>query len=234
MMRVYLFRWIALLLVIGFATTTYAQGSVYTILGGPTISTQELSGYQKDPFVRFHVMASVESTSDISPNAMYARLGYHVKGSAVSIRSYTDDLGMHHPSQSHAMEFHNLSGSIGWKQRRPLGSLWYSYGFGVRLDYNLKAKYGPFFSGLQGTENKFTYGVDVDVAMEFPLSDLISATIELGVSPDLGEQIYVPKQYTGWTYTDGSPVILPETSLKNLVVEIRAGFRFWHKVIYTD
>ena len=72
------------------------------------------------------------------------------------------------------MEFHNLSMSMGWKQRRPLGDLWYSYGFGVRLDYNLWADYGTFFAGLAGTQNKITYGVDVDVAMEFPLSDLVS------------------------------------------------------------
>ncbi|MEO6131551.1 MAG: hypothetical protein ABIQ02_06870, partial [Saprospiraceae bacterium] len=63
---------------------------------------------------------------------------------------------------------------------------------------------------------------------------LVSVVIELGVSPDLSQQMYIPRQYTGYNYEDGSPVILPETKLTNVVFEARAGFRFWHKVIYTD
>ena len=35
-------------------------------------------------------------------------------------------------------------------------------------------------------------------------------------------------------FTDFTPVIIPESSIKNIVFEARAGFRFWRKVIYTD
>ena len=233
-MRSFLLRLSMALMMISAAATLPAQGAVYSILGGLSLSNQVVTGYQKEPFLRFHVQAAIESTSDISPNAMYFRLGYHVKGSAVNVYSFVDDNGHVYPSQSYAMEFHNISASLGWKQRRPIGGLWYSYGFGVRGDYNVKANYGTFFAGLEGSENKFTYGVDVDLGIEFPINELISTTIEFGISPDLGQQIYIPPQQTGWHYSDGTPVVLGETNLTNLVLEARVGFRFWHKVIYTD
>ena len=92
------------------------------------------------------------------------------------------------------------------------------------------------FAGLAGTENNFTYGLDIDIGFEFPLSELVSTTIEFGFSPDLGEQIYIPQQGTGYYYPDNpnQELIIPETSVKNIVFELRAGFRFWRKVVYID
>ena len=217
-----------------FPLALMGQGYIWGIMGGPSLSTQKVSGYQREPFVRYHGFLFMESTSDINPNALYARLGYHIKGSAINVRSFYDDQGGEHASRSYGMEFHNLSFSVGFKQRRELGSNFYSYGFGIRGDYNLNTDYGVFFRGLEGAENKFTYGVNVDVGMEFPLSDLISTTIELGFSPDLAQQIFIPPIDTGYNYSDGSPVILPETNLTNIVFEARVGFRFWRKIIYTD
>ena len=213
-----------------------AQGTVYTFTAGPTMSTQTLNGFEKDPFFRLHAQAQMESTSEISPNALYARLGYHVKGSAVNSRAYYDPItGASSSGESQSIEFHNLSASVGAKQRREVGNNFLSYGFGIRGDFNLKTKYDPLFIGLAGTENNFTYGLDIDIGFEFPLSELVSTTIEIGFSPDLGEQIYIPQQDTGYQYPDsGQEVIIPETSVKNIVFELRAGFRFWRKVIYTD
>jgi len=224
-----------ILLVVCSISLVRAQGSIYSFMGGLTYSNQEKTQYQNEPFLRFHAVASVESTSDISPNAMYFRLGYHVKGSSLKFGAYYDNSNVQHPAQTQSIEFHNLSGGVGWKQRRPLGSLWYSYGFGVRVDYNLFTDYSEIFEILKGAENNFTYGVDVNVAMEFPLSEFVSATIEFGVSPDLSQQLFVPPLDSGYNYGGaGGDIFLPETELKNLVYEIRAGFRFWRKVIYTD
>ena len=214
-----------------------AQGTVYTIAAGPTMSTQTLNGFEKDPFFRLHAQVQMESTSEISPNALYARLGYHVKGSAVNSRAYYDPItGATYSGESQSIEFHNLSASVGAKQRREVGNNFLSYGFGIRGDFNLKTKYDPLFIGLAGTENNFTYGLDIDIGFEFPLSELVSTNIEIGFSPDLGEQIYIPQQNTDFQYPDGSgqTVIIPETSVKNIVFELRAGFRFWRKVVYVD
>jgi hypothetical protein len=201
---------------------------------GLSYSDEQITGFARQEFLRPHAIAFIESTSDISPNALYARLGYHVKGAEIQTYTYYDEGGIAQPSEVPTMEFHNLSATIGFKQRRPLGSLWYSYGFGLRLDYNLKADYSKFFMAIDGAENKFTYGVDVDVAMEFPLSEYVSAFIEFGVSPDLNEQIFIPLHNTGWYQYNGVPISVGETKLTHLVYEVRAGFRFWHKVIYTD
>lgn len=230
-MRRFLFILCCILFVI---VSSSAQGYIFGIMAGPSLSNQRVSGYQREPFVRYHGLIFIESTSDINPNAVYARLGYHIKGSAINVQRIVDDQGIEHPGRSYAMEFHNLSASVGFKQRREFNALHYSYGFGLRGDYNLKADFGALFKGLEGAQNKITYGVNVDVGIEFPLSELISTTIELGFSPDLNQQIFIPPQNTGYTYSDGSPVILPETNLTNIVFEARVGFRFWRKIIYTD
>jgi hypothetical protein len=215
---------------------THAQGTVYTFMAGPTMSTQTLNGFEKDPFFRLHAIAQMESSSDISPNALYARLGYHIKGSAVNSRAYYDPIsGASSSGESQSIEFHNLSVSVGAKQRREVGNNFVSYGFGIRGDFNLKTEYDPIFVGLTGTENNFTYGLDIDIGFEFPLSELVSTTIEFGFSPDLGEQIYIPQQNTGYYYPNSSQeVIIQESSIKNIVFELRVGFRFWRKVIYID
>lgn len=211
-----------------------AQGPAYIIAGGPSLSNQRVTGFSREPFLRYHLYGSVESTSEINPNSLYLRLGYHVKGSAVNIRNFYDVDGNEYNGASYAMEFHNASLSIGFKQRRELGNKHYHYGFGIRGDYNLDTRFGLIFQGFEGAQNKFTYGVNVDAGLELPLSELISVVIELGISPDFAEQMFIPQQYTGYNYPNGEPVILPETRLTNIVIEARAGFRFWNKIIYTD
>lgn len=210
------------------------QGTVYSILAGPTLSTQTLNGFERDPFFRFHVMGYIESSSEINPNAMYFSAGYHVKGSAINTYDYYDTNGDKYEGSSSSIEFHNLSTSIGFKQRRELGENHYSYGFGLRGDFNLKSEYGSLYHGLQGTENHFTWGVNVHAGFEYPISEVVSTVIEIGFYPDLKEQIYIPYQETGYTYEDGSELIIPESTLTNIVFEARIGFRFWKKVVYID
>lgn len=217
------------------ASVIKGQGTVYSILGGLTMSTQTVNGFEKDPFFRLHAVGYMESSSEISPNSLYASLGYHTKGSAVNSPAYYNPTsGTEQARQSNAMEFHNLSLGLGIKQRREVGPNFLSYGFGIRGDFNLSTDFGSLFAGLEGTERNFTYGLDLNVGFEFPLSELVSTTIEFGFSPDLSEQIYIPYQDTGYNYSDGSPVIIQPSSIKNIVFEARAGFRFWRKVIYTD
>src|SRR5689334_23380894 len=107
-----------------------AQGSVFGIMAGPSLSSQKVNGFQRDPFVRYHALVFLESTSEISPNSLYARLGYHIKGSAVNVQRYYDIDNMEHAASSYSMEFHNISFSLGVKQRREFGQKHISYGFG--------------------------------------------------------------------------------------------------------
>jgi len=213
------------------------QGTIWGISGGPALSTQKIGGFQRDAFIRYHVMGFLESKSEFSPNAIYGRLGYHVKGSAIrAIDYFNPDTGQEYRGEDNAMAFGNLSLGVGVKQRREVGSSFVSYGFGLRGDYNIARKFDPLFAGYANSRfiRKFTYGVDLDVGFERPLSELIGMFIEIGFSPDLAEQIFIPSQDTGYNYPNGQPVIIPEVSLTNIVFELRVGFRFWHKVIYTD
>lgn len=229
------FQRLFLLLIFSIAIgSVVAQGPAYTIAAGPTLSNQRVRGFAREPFLRYHTYLQIESTSEINPNAMYARLGYHLKGSAVNVHSFIDDIGNQQEGRSYAMEFHNVSVSLGFKQRRELGTKHYHYGFGVRGDYNVKTKFDLLFKGLEGAQNKFTYGVNVDVGLEMPLSELVSVVFELGLSPDFADQLFIPPLDTGYNYPDGQPVILPETKLTNVVLEARIGLRLWNKIIYTD
>lgn len=227
-------RTLVIILCALFASKGNSQGYVFGIMGGPSLSNQRVNGFQREPFIRYHGLVYIESTSEINPNSLYARLGYHIKGSAINVNRYIDLDGNEREGQSYAMEFHNASLSIGFKQRRELGDLFYHYGFGFRGDYNLKGEFGALFQGFEGAQNKVTYGVNIDVGIEFPLSELVSTVVELGFSPDLSDQLFIPSHDTGYTYSDGSPVIIPETRLTNLVFEARVGFRFWRKIIYID
>jgi hypothetical protein len=218
-----------------FLSVLSSQGPAYIIAGGPTLSNQRVSGFPREPFLRYHGYVSIESTSEINPNALYARLGYHIKGSAINIRNFYDVDGNQYEGASYAMEFHNLAFSVGVKQRRELGiNKFYHYGFGIRGDYNLNTKFGLLFQGFEGTENKFTYGVNVDVGLELPLSELVGVIFEIGISPDFADQVFIPPQDTGYTYPTGEPVILQQTQLRNVVIEARLGLRLWNKIIYTD
>jgi hypothetical protein len=211
-----------------------SQGAIFGVMAGPSLSNQRVNGFPREPFLRYHALVFIESVSEINPNSLYARLGYHIKGSAVNVQRYYDTDNIEHPASSYAMEFHNVSFSVGVKQRRELGQKYFSYGFGVRGDYNVKGEFGYLFAGLEGAQNKITYGVNIDAGIELPISELVSVAIELGFSPDFSDQLFVPPIDTGYTYSDGSHVIVPETKLTNIVFEARAGFRFWHKVVYTD
>ncbi len=214
---------------------SHTQGTVYSFMAGPTMSTQTINGFERDPFFRLHFLARMESTSEISPNALYASLGYHTKGSAINTYAYYDPIsGNETDGSSSSMEFHNLSLSFGVKQRKEVGSNFLSYGFGLRGDFNLSTDFEAFFAGLEGSENKFTYGLNFDVGWEFPLSELVSTTIEVGFYPDLSNQLFIPLQDTGFNYDNGQPVIIQESEIKNVVFEARAGFRFWRKVVYID
>lgn len=213
------------------------QGTIWGIAGGPALSTQKIRGFQRDAFIRYHLMGFLESKSESSPNAIYGRFGYHVKGSAIrAIDYFNPDTGQEYRGEDNAMAFGNLSLGVGVKQRRAVGSSFVSYGFGLRGDYNIAQKFDPLFAGYANSNfiRKFTYGVDLDVGFERPLSELIGMFLEIGFSPDLAEQIFIPSQDTGYNYPNGQPVIIPEVSLTNIVFELRLGFRFWHKVIYTD
>src|SRR5688572_27185682 len=131
--QVFLFIFLCLLSI----ANIKAQGPAYIVAGGPTLSNQKVSGFSREPFIRYHGYVSIESTSEISPNSLYARLGYHVKGSAVNAQDFYDDAGNRYEGNSSAMEFNNASFSLGIKQRKEFGNKFYYYGFGVRGDYNL-------------------------------------------------------------------------------------------------
>ena len=71
-------------------TSILSQGAVFGIMAGPSLSNQRVNGFPREPFLRYHALVFLESTSEINPNALYARLGYHIKGSAVNVQRYYD------------------------------------------------------------------------------------------------------------------------------------------------
>lgn len=214
-----------------------SQGFVFGLKAGPSIATQQWNGFSgRGPLFRYHGDAFIESIREDNQFGFYAQVGYHIKGSSLHLRRYYDPIGMEeYPARTNTMQFHNTALVLGAKKKFDwnIKALAY-YGFGLRLDYNIRTKLGGFFKTYEGLENKFTYGVTVQAGLEFPFSEFVSGMLEASVSPDFSKQIYIPPQPTGFSDQNGNPIILQEQNITNVVFEISVGLRFLRKVIYID
>ena len=89
--------------------------------------------------IRYHGDIYVESAPEDNKNAIFLNVGYHVRGSAQRLNSsYNGTTGMEVPARTYYFTFHNLSMSIGGKQKFESGpDKWMYYSLGIRGDVNL-------------------------------------------------------------------------------------------------
>lgn len=214
------------------------QGFAFGFKGGPTIATQNWSGFGgQDPLLSLHGDAYIASLKEDNQFAFFAMAGYHIKGSSLRFRRYFNPVTMEEiAARTNRMEFHNVSLVLGAQKKIPFrnfGKLY--YGFGVRGDYTVDTELGGYYSIYEGLENKWNYGVTVQAGFEIPFGELVAGLLEFSVSPDFSRQIHIFPQDTG--YSDpfsGQPIILPEQSISNVVFEISLGLNFIREIIYID
>ena len=239
-----------LLFLAGFSIDAKAQGFIFGLKGGPTIGFQNWDGSERDPLFKYHGILFLESLEDEGKNfALFGQVGYHIKGSAVRYNfrpQCLDGNGNYVDCTRQTLEyqFKNISVTLGGKKKfdSNSGNKLY-YAFGLRGEYTVKTNLSQFNNGtyqyfggypIDGFVNKFNYGMTLSGGIEFKLSDLIGAIIELSVNPDFSLQYKQPaipnltNPVTGQQYTSG------ERTIRNVAFEISAGFRFTRKIIYID
>jgi hypothetical protein len=207
------------------------QGFAFGPKGGLSIGQQNFSGYQRDALFAYHGALYIESLTEENKNALFAQIGYHIRGSALRIPRYTNINGQVVQARTQKSTFENLALYLGGKQKFDLGlnSKWY-FDFALRGEYNLSIELPGIYSNIEDQVNKFVYGVSVGIGAEFMFSELVGALVEFNAHPDISDQIVVPAQRS----INNPNVILPEQRVRNVSYELTVGFRFLRKIEYID
>lgn len=209
-----------------------AQTNGYGIKLGPSLGFQNWGGGNKrDPLLRLHIAAFMDSESSDSKNVIYGQLGYHIKGGGIRFPYFYDLNGNRVPGGTYAMEFHNLSLDIGLKRFFTTGAWKSYYAIGLRGEYTLSTKF-EIYEELKEWTNYWNYGFSLKVGTEFKIQKLVNGGIELNIAPDLSKQIYVPASIR--RYNPFTRVLEPgyETSAINTTVEISFYLRFIQLIEY--
>jgi hypothetical protein len=225
----------------------YAQGFAFGVKGGLTLGVQDWNGFEQDPLFRYHGIVFIESLTEDTGLTLFAQAGYHVKGSAIRNQIA---VGIINSNQVFRLppttfEFENISLTAGVKKKYDIGGNKKTYYlFGVRGDYTLGTNleqyeffsqfYNTLIYPINGFVQKFNYGATIGGGFEFPLGELIGATLEFTINPDFSYQYRQPQinaVYNPYTGNNGS---ISERLIRNITIEATAGFRFLRKIEYVD
>lgn len=228
------------------ANVLIAQSSAFGLKGGLTVGLQNWDGFEQDPLLRYHGIAFIESYSEEEPFAVFAQLGYHVKGSAIRNRNFRDpnQPGFFRPPAREFL-FNNLSLSLGAKQKFALGntSQWY-YLFGIRGDYTLSTNldeyneinllYPIYPLDSDVFIRNFNYGIIFGTGIDLPIAELVGVLLEFSVNPDLSFQYMQPALGNVIDPYRGTTTTIRERRIRNITFEVTLGFRFLRLVEYID
>jgi len=227
-------------------STASAQSYAYGFKGGLTTGFQKWERGDRDPLFAYHGIAFIESAPEDNAFALFAQLGYHVKGSAVRYRNraYTDfatgNVIELRPSTDR-YEYKNISLTLGGKQKYDWnGSVQVYYLIGIRGDYTLGtnlAEYDRFRSAYFPRETfvrKFNYGATVGGGFEIPISELISGIIEITINPDFSKQYDQPGGLVAWDPVARQNRPLSALGITNNTIELTVGLRFLQAMEYVD
>ena len=223
-----------------------AQSRAYTFQGGLTVGTQKWEGTEQDPLFRYHGLFSIESVPDNNAFGLFARVGYHVKGSAWRNNLFSNVGSQGFTILTQDFEFRNISLTLGAKKKftdRGRATLYYL--FGARGEYNIGTNLDEYvaaneFSGspvypFDEAVLDFTYGLTLGGGAEVPVSEFISAVFEFTVNPDFALQ-YRQDAFNGTVFFNGTAQqrTFQARNITNLTLELSVGFRFLHKIEYID
>jgi len=219
-----------------------AQSFAWGLKGGLTVGYQKWENTPKDLLLKYHGVLFIESLPAGNDFALFGQVGYHVKGSA--LRNQRANLGgggvFQLPAETY--EFNNLSLVLGAKQKLDFKDFAKSfYSFGIRGDYTLSTNLDQFtrdgflisaFYPSEAFVRKLNYGVYIGGGLEFALSDLIGASVELSISPDFSFQYQQPPLNNITDPFTGNTLSLGERKVTNVALELTVGLRFLRIVEY--
>ena len=238
MVRKMLFFFCSLLLI----STIQAQSFAWGIKGGLTTGYQKWDNTPQGLLFKYHGILYIESLPAGNDFALFAQAGYHIKGSA--LRNQQANLGSGGVFRPPAQEFlfRNASITAGAKQKFDFNNVSKTfYSFGVRLDYTINTNLDSFrenglvsFFPADPFVRKLNYGVYLGGGLEFALSDLVGAVVELSISPDFSFQYQQPGGLQVTNPFNFQNITLPERKITNIALELTVGFRLLRIVEYID
>ncbi len=239
----------AVLLFCAFGQIT-AQSTAYVINFGPTAGLQKWDNSQgREPLFQYHVSVAMETiNNDDDRSSFVMQLGYHVKGSATRFRYFNINSGFPGGTYTERFKFNNISLMLGAKQRYDFGNAGtakYFYFGGLRGDYtystnidnlpNANTNCNPAAYPLMGGVQRWMAGFSVGGGLEFALSELVGAQVQLSVNPDVTPQYRqnaIPNVID--ICNPGNIYSIPERRIRNTTVELSVGLRLLRKVIIVE
>ena len=224
-------------------------GYLFGLRGGPSLGSQNWSGFEMRPLLTYNGDFFIESFPVEGKFSLWASLGYHIRGSRINSRRAFDFNGNNFRVPGETFQFKNLSLAVGGKQvfkYLPVGDVFYT--LGVRVDYNLDTNLDDFddlnevstsirlFYPFENRNwvRRITYGVVMGGGIDIPLSEKVGAVIQLTASPDFSFQYNQPPVENVIDPFSSGNTTLPERKIRNFTLELSAGFRFLRKIEYID
>ena len=219
-------RYSLILMIIGCSTMTFAQYAAHGVKGGLTIGTQKWNGQDREALFSYHAGYIYESYTSNNKFSYLVELGYHVKGSAVRA-NYTDLAGNFRQITTRN-KFGQAGLLLGAKSLLDAefagGNVYYM--IAGRLEYTVKDSIQTI-ANLSRYINRINYGITVGGGLEFKIADRILAFLEVQISPDFSQQIFMPPGSYIANYNGNSVLVnFNEQKVINTVVEVTAGFKF--------
>jgi len=203
---------------------------------GPTIGTQNWSGFERRAMLNYHGAFFIESLDRDFKGCFFGQLGYHSRGSGLNV------FRIGGVTSSQSFVFRNISLMAGAKKRLLTKTLKTPYYFvGVRAEYQLsnniadiQERYASPFFPVPEYINKFVYGISFGGGIEFLGSEFVHPAIELTISPDLSFQYQSPMIPNVVNPFNNQPTTLPERSIRNITIELSLVVRFMRRVVLID
>lgn len=221
-------------------------GFAFGVKGGLSAGFQKWNSFERDPLFAYHGIAYIESIAEDRPSGLFLQAGYHVRGSAIRNRNFTNVLtGQVFRPSATEFRFNNLSLATGFKSKFNLGNKMGYYLLGLRGEYTISTNLEeydrfnqlypaysiyPYSAGVR----EINYGVMVGGGLEWMFSDLVGGIVELTVNPDFSrqyEQPAIPNVIDPFT---GNSRTLSERIVKNTTIELTVGIRLLRRVEYID
>ena len=218
-------------------------GYYFGVKGGLLLGSQTWNNFDRDPLVKYHAIAFIESVDDAF--SLFAQAGLHRKGSAIRGRNFFNVNGDIFRPPTQEFLFNNIVLTVGGKKKNWLSasSTWH-YMFGLRGDYTVSTNldeykaFNEFNNSLFFPDDSFVqkwnFGVTLGGGAEFELSELVGVILEFTVNPDFSLQYRQPSISNVYNPITQTNISIPERTIRNLTFELSAGFRFLRKVEYID
>lgn len=225
---------IGLVLILGASGLVTAQSFWFGPKIGGGLSFQKWNDFSPNPLLQPAYDLFIESAPEESSSALFASLGYHVRGSGIRTFTYLGDF-----FGNQGFKFKNIVLELGGKRflssEKKINAY---YMIGIRGEYNIGTNLqdyerfaNPFYPHNDFVR-KLVYGASIGGGFEYNIGEFYRGFIELSLNPDFANQYFQPPLNNIIDPYTGQKISLQERQIKNSALEVRAGFKFLRKVIY--